>query len=187
MQRQSNLNSIQRKSNIFSSVIQWNTISKTKNNSRCFFFRSIFLITNLIMDHYLAILTMILFSIQNAYICDTLDDINLSWSIIIDQIEQIMEDYNNLDNFSEQANDLPASFHQRTDYINNVIINPWLFLLSLTVIKFFLVNTIDLRLKVDEWYFEACRTNWCKRVTAQNEQNSKSNFLNQHFRMSQHI
>jgi hypothetical protein len=55
------------------------------------------------------------------------------------------------------------------------------------VIKFFLVNTIDLRLKVDEWYFEACRTNWCKRVTAQNEQNSKSNFLNQHFRMSQHI
>jgi len=50
-----------------------------------------------------------------------LNDINLTWSMMIDKIEQIMEIYNNLDNFSEQANDLSVVFNERIDYINNAI------------------------------------------------------------------
>jgi len=43
---------------------------------------------------------------------------------MIDEIEQIMEVYNKLDNFSEQANDISALFNERMDYINKAIINP---------------------------------------------------------------
>jgi hypothetical protein len=73
------------------------------------------------MDDYLSILIMILNSIQYAYICEILDDIDLSWSVMIDEIEEID---NNLDNFSEQANDISSHFNESIDYINNAIINP---------------------------------------------------------------
>jgi hypothetical protein len=76
------------------------------------------------MDDYLSILIMILNSIQYAYICEILDDIDLSWSVMIDEIEEITEIYNNLDNFSEEANDISSYFNESTDYINNAIINP---------------------------------------------------------------
>jgi hypothetical protein len=76
------------------------------------------------MDDYLSILIMILYSIQDAYICEILDDINLTWSLMINEIEQIMEIYNNLDNFSEQPNDISSHFNESMDYINNAIINP---------------------------------------------------------------
>jgi hypothetical protein len=76
------------------------------------------------MDDYLSILIMILYSIQYAYICEILDDIDLSWSVMIDEIEEITEIYNNLDNFSEEANDISSYFNESTDYINNAIINP---------------------------------------------------------------
>jgi hypothetical protein len=69
-------------------------------------------------------LMMILVSMQDAYICEILDDIDQTWSIMIDEIEQILKVYNRLDNFSEQANDISAVFNERMDYINKAIINP---------------------------------------------------------------
>jgi hypothetical protein len=87
------------------------------------FFRAILVFTNPTMDDYIAILILILDSMQNIYICDILDVMDLTWSMIIDEVEQIIEIYNNLESFSEQANDTSTVFNERMDYINNAIIN----------------------------------------------------------------
>ena len=76
------------------------------------------------MDDYLAILIMILDSIEYAYICDILNNINQTWSITVENVEEIMEIYENLDHFSKQPENPSPCSNDHIDYINNAIINP---------------------------------------------------------------
>jgi hypothetical protein len=75
------------------------------------------------MDNSLTMVIMILIAIQDAYICDILNDIDRNWSIMIDEMEQIMAIYDNLDNFSEQADDRSEYFNERRRSIDNAIVN----------------------------------------------------------------
>jgi len=76
------------------------------------------------MDNSLTMLIMILLAIQDAYISDIMNDIDQSWSIMIDEMERIMTIYENLDNPSEQADDGFGYFNERRRSIDNAIVNP---------------------------------------------------------------
>jgi hypothetical protein len=76
------------------------------------------------MEDYIGMLIFILANIQDAYICDILDNFDLTWWMVVNETDRIMEVYNSLDNFPEEANDTSTAANECIDHINNAIMNP---------------------------------------------------------------
>ena len=67
---------------------------------------------------------MILTAVQVAYLCNLLKTIDQNWSIMFDQMDQILTIVENIDSRSEQADDRSRYFNERRRSIDNAIVNP---------------------------------------------------------------
>jgi hypothetical protein len=76
------------------------------------------------MDDHIAMLLSVMISMEETYINDVLDNLDLVWSMIADSIELIIEFYNNENHLPEQANDISIVLNENMDYINSAIISP---------------------------------------------------------------
>ena len=75
------------------------------------------------MDNNISIMIMLLLAIEGAHMWSVLYDIDRIWSIITNEMEQMIAIRNELDHISEQANDGTESPADRFPSIDTIIIN----------------------------------------------------------------
>lgn len=75
------------------------------------------------MNHLMKILYFILSRTQDEYLYEILNDFEIAWALMMNDIDQILESSYSVGQYSQEANDTFRTLNDPTDHVNNVIMN----------------------------------------------------------------